>query len=107
LKIEESLGASNNGGFLMRNVLKAIGGIDYLRPGSSEVAQWAVMQSTADVYRDEAVATLRGYRDASRKNTWRFTALGRALTALRNVVLCVFALIIVFFRVSNLARHHR
>jgi hypothetical protein len=83
--------------FLMRNVLKAIGGLNYLRPGSSEVTKWAKMQCASDVYRDEAVATLRWYRDASRKNTWRFTAFGRALKALRNILLCVFTLILVFF----------
>lgn len=92
--------------FLVRNLLKAIEGIPYLRPGSSEITRWAGLRSKGAVYRDEAARTLQCYRDASRKNTWRFMALDRALKALRNIIVCVCVLVAVFFGFAVFQHHH-
>jgi hypothetical protein len=82
--------------FLVRNVLKAIEGIGYTRAGTSDITRWARQRQVGDVYRDEAIETLKWYREASRKNSWRFKCLHRAIKALRNIVFCACALVTTF-----------
>jgi len=85
---------------LLINVLGVIQGLNYSKAGSSDVARWAQMQSVFDIYRDEAILTLTWYRDASHKNTWRFTRFNLAIRALRNIVFCICALIVTLFAFS-------
>jgi hypothetical protein len=83
------------------NLAKAIQGIDYERAGNSEVAKWASYSTVGALHRNEAVETLRWYRQNAHVNTWRFRCLNRALTALRNVVIGSGLLILVILGYAN------
>jgi hypothetical protein len=82
---------------LILNVSKAIEGINYLQPGSSDITRLAKLPSTLEFYKEEAILNLRFYRDASSKNSWRFSRLGNAIRALRNIIICICMLITCFF----------
>ena len=82
---------------MVLNVLRAVSGIVSRRVSSAELREWIATGSPLGMYKAEAILNLAIYREASLKNDWRFGCLDRALTALRNVVIGVCILVIVFF----------
>lgn len=86
------------------SVSKAVSGIGYPRAGASDLTRWVMQNDETAALRDEAVATLAWYREASLLNTWRFEALSIAQRALRNLVVCMCALVLLALSSALLGR---
>jgi len=76
------------------NVLRAIKGVSYTSPGSSDLARWLSLPSEVEMHRDRAVMAVEHYREAVQYNNWRFEHLECAFKGLRNIVLTLSALIL-------------
>jgi hypothetical protein len=79
------------------NILKSIGAIEYPTAGSSDLARFMSCHDIADHYRDEALLTLRHYRQTSLYNSWRFQRLVDAWKGLRNIVITLSILTLMFW----------
>jgi predicted small integral membrane protein len=88
------------------NILRAIGGIEYPRAGSSDMARWMGLRTLESLYRDQAILILSQYRRIALYNNWRFNHLDQAWKGLRNTVFAVGVLILLLFAFAIFRSSH-
>ena len=64
------------------------------RPITAMAHRWARMAKAEEIPRDEAILTLKSYRELAYRNSWRFSCLARAGMAFRNAVLLAGLLVL-------------
>src|SRR3546814_8076900 len=84
------------------NVIAVMKGALMRKPGSSDLAEWVVLATKEEFFKQQAVQYFDQYWWASLVNTWRFTRLEAAHIGMRNIVIALIVIVILITAISLL-----